>query len=67
MIKINMRHIHVNLLMVVNNAGVYFPVCVCRSTSVCVLRSWVTVIIVYLESRSLREDTPAAVWRWASV
>lgn len=45
------------------------PLCVCvfRSISVCVLRSWVTVIIVYLEYQSLRDDTPAAVWRWASV
>lgn len=41
--------------------------CVCRSTSVCALRSWVTVITVCLESRSLSEDTLAPVWRWASV
>lgn len=39
---------------------------VLRSTSVCVLRSWVTVTIVCPACRSLREDTPAAAWRWAS-
>lgn len=54
--------------MVVNKLGVLFflGVGVFRSISVCVSRSWGTVITVCPESQSLREDTLAAVWRWAS-
>lgn len=41
-------------------------VCVYRSIAVCVLKYWATVITVYLESQSLKEDTPVAVWTWVS-
>lgn len=45
----------------------FSPVFEYRTTSVCALRFWVIVITAYQESQSLREDMPAAVWRWASV
>lgn len=41
-------------------------VCVDRSIAASVSRSWATVTTASPGSRSLRGDTPAAAWTWAS-
>lgn len=48
------------------DCGLMADVCVYRSIAVCVLKYWATVITVFLESQSLKEDTPVAVWTWVS-
>lgn len=48
------------------DCGLRADVCVHRSIAVCVLKYWATVITVYLESQSLKEDTRVAVWTWVS-